>query len=1159
MRKVDRKPLRRAAWAGLLLACGWTGESGAPGATIDAPPAVAAMERRSLTAAALAAIPVAELRRNLPVRVAGVLTYFDGEWGFFFMQDETGGIHVRVPERELPLAAGQRVEVTGVTAMGNTTPYVDFATIRVLGPAPLPSPVPINISDLTRGTNRCQRVEVAGVIGAVESLGTRAMLHLHVEDEQINVLLRDVAPGNPALPSLVDARVRVVGVGGSIADRNRKIREFSVLVGGLDDIRVERPAPTAPFAQTLVRIAEVSGPCDGHRLRVRGNVIESYTRGRALIRDESGEMMIRLEDATPLWPDDTIEVVGFPIREHRKVILDHADVRLITASTKPRSAPAPTAMRVINKVPEVRLLRVEEAAKHYPVRLRGVVTFYEPENRLLFIRDAAAGLFVYPEETNLSVRAGQIVQVTGTTAPGNYVPSIDATRVTVEAEGELPLPKRIPASHLLTGSEDCEWIEMEGLVRRASLDGRIGWLVIESGGEECSVMVANVPPDSNVPALVGTMVRLRGACGTRTNSRRQIVGLKLFVPSPAQVQVMTSAEVDPFSLPRARVEDLSRFDSNYTTNRRVKVAGVVTVYRRSGFFIRDESGGLLVQSVEREPLRPGDMVEAVGFPGALNRTLRLTDAVVRKTGTAPLPEPKAVAPGEALAGQFDSERVEMTGRLVEISRWRDWPVLVLQAGSRVFEAHLMETNLPPAGQLARGCLLQLTGVCAAQSDEHGHSRSFRLLLNSIADVRVLERPPWWTWQHALVLAGSAGGLALAALAWVALLRGRVRQQTRQIRVQLEHEARLETRYRELFENANDLVFTAGLDGRITSFNRAAERITGYAREEAVGRPVTHFVPPGEATAFALLSGAGDGLSGLPASPRELTLLTKDGRRVPVEVNTQTIARNGEPAGLQAIARDISLRKQAEEAVRHLNATLERRVAERTADLEAANKELEAFSYSVSHDLRAPLRGIDGFSRALQEDCADRLGEEGKSYLQRVRAAAQRMSGLIDDMLSLCRISRVELIRETVDLSSLARAVEKELRADAPARHVEIGIAPGLSAHGDPRLLRIVLDNLLGNAWKFTQKNREARIEFGSEVRPDGRVFFVRDNGAGFDMQYAHKLFGAFQRLHGTSEFEGTGIGLATVQRIVFRHHGRIWAEGKLGEGATFYFTLPGPP
>ena len=248
--------------------------------------------------------------------------------------------------------------------------------------------------------------------------------------------------------------------------------------------------------------------------------------------------------------------------------------------------------------------------------------------------------------------------------------------------------------------------------------------------------------------------------------------------------------------------------------------------------------------------------------------------------------------------------------------------------------------------------------------------------------------------------------------------------------------------------------------------------------------------------------------------------------------------------------------ESEEQIRMHRDHLEEMVKQRTQALEAANRELEAFSYSVSHDLRAPLRAIDGFSLALVEDYGDRLDDAAKGYLQRVRGGAQKMGRLIDDMLQLARVARAELHYGEVDLSAMAEQIVHGLRALDPHREVQVSIAPRLAVSGDAGLLGILLQNLLGNAWKFTRDAPEAHIEFDSHHLQDGeRVFLVRDNGAGFDMRYVSKLFGAFQRLHTEDEFPGTGIGLATVQRVINLHGGRIWAEGKVGAGACFYFVL----
>ncbi len=254
---------------------------------------------------------------------------------------------------------------------------------------------------------------------------------------------------------------------------------------------------------------------------------------------------------------------------------------------------------------------------------------------------------------------------------------------------------------------------------------------------------------------------------------------------------------------------------------------------------------------------------------------------------------------------------------------------------------------------------------------------------------------------------------------------------------------------------------------------------------------------------------------------------------------------------------------AQEEIQCLNRELDQRVRQRTAELEAANRELEAFAYSVSHDLRAPLRSLDGFSMILLKDCVQKLDEKDKQHLLRIRSAAQRMEQLIEGLLTLSRVTRAEIRRQGINLSRMAREIVDELVESEPQRNVHVTIMPGMEVQADPQLLRVALTNLLGNAWKFTGTREQARIEFLRMTEQEAKdagyagtaVFYIRDNGAGFDMAYAQRLFSPFQRLHGVTEFPGTGIGLATVRRIIQRHGGRVWAEGHENVGATFYFTL----
>jgi PAS domain S-box-containing protein len=336
------------------------------------------------------------------------------------------------------------------------------------------------------------------------------------------------------------------------------------------------------------------------------------------------------------------------------------------------------------------------------------------------------------------------------------------------------------------------------------------------------------------------------------------------------------------------------------------------------------------------------------------------------------------------------------------------------------------------------------------------------------------------------------------------------------------------------------------DLRLSYMSPNIEPLLGYALPDVVGAPdfwAAHLHPEDlHRFQTALARALADGAEQLEL---EYRFRHRDGDyRTLYMVARLEYAEDGRPLNALGYALDITARKAAEQ-----------QVVERTVALEAANRELEDFSYAVSHDLRAPIRSIDGFSRVLLEDYADRLDAEGHDAIQRIHRATQRMTDLIDALLELSRVTRAKLHWERVDLSALVESIIAELQQMQPDRRVEFRIANGLAAHGDARLLRLALDNLLGNAWKFTGKQPRARIEFGVTAHDDRPAYFVRDNGAGFDAAYADKLFVTFQRLHSATAFPGTGIGLATVRRIIHRHGGRIWAEGAVDQGATFYFTL----
>jgi len=390
----------------------------------------------------------------------------------------------------------------------------------------------------------------------------------------------------------------------------------------------------------------------------------------------------------------------------------------------------------------------------------------------------------------------------------------------------------------------------------------------------------------------------------------------------------------------------------------------------------------------------------------------------------------------------------------------------------------------------------------------------------------------------------------------------------------------EERHKEMIAGISDVIAIMAVDGTLRYKSPNIERHFGWLPEDLVGTNGWETVHPDDLERIQ-----GEFLALLDEHDSVVTVeyryKCKDGGYKTIELTATNLTNSPLIDGVLMNYHDITERKQAEDEIQRLNAELEERVITRTAQRDAFNRELEAFAYSAAHDLRAPLRAIDGFSKIVIDDAAERLTPEEVEHLERVRAAAQRMAQMIDDLMGLSKVTRRPLLRREVDVSATAREVAEELRAAQPRRRVEVVVAPGMTAAADPALLRLVLVQLLDNAWKFTSHHDAARIEVGvaiadadadggggdgagdagAGVGDDGagreeRVFFVRDDGAGFDMAYAKQLFGAFQRFHAAGEFEGGGIGLAMVQRLVLRHGGRVWAAAEVEKGATFFFTLP---
>ncbi len=575
-------------------------------------------------------------------------------------------------------------------------------------------------------------------------------------------------------------------------------------------------------------------------------------------------------------------------------------------------APIPR-LPLLTRVEQIRNLTLDEANLGYPVRVRGVVTYFNLKKFDLFIQDFTAGVWVDNTKTKLVVKPGQLVEVEGDTAAPDFAPQVSKPRIRILGRAPMPVARRVSFNRMSSTKEDSQWVEVEGIVHIATKEGESLWLDVGVDGGRLIVEI----PDFRQPIpppLVDAKVRIHGACGAIFNRKNQLIGVILYVPGLTEVHVLEPPPADPFAIPARPIASLLRFTPKGASGHRVKVRGVVTLPQPGrSLFIKDETGGLYVHSQQMTTVQAGDRVEVAGFPSVGEYSAVLEDAVFRRIGTGPSPAPAPVTAAQALDGSHDADKVRIQARLLDVTSGAGQHALNMKADNVIFVSQLEDTRSRKSlAALAPGSLLQLTGICMVEADENRTPRSFRILLRSPDDIVLLERPPWWTTKHVARTMVIMAALIFAVLLWAVMLKRQVHEKTESIRGWLQREIALKALYQELFENANDMVFTCDLQGHFTSLNKAGLQITGYTKTEAVGINFADIVAP-ECSALArqmIQEGAQEG-----AKTYELEIVTKEGRRVCLDLGTRVICREGMPVAVQGIARDITERKRTHDALR----------------------------------------------------------------------------------------------------------------------------------------------------------------------------------------------------------------------------------------------------
>jgi PAS domain S-box-containing protein len=774
------------------------------------------------------------------------------------------------------------------------------------------------------------------------------------------------------------------------------------------------------------------------------------------------------------------------------------------------AAEAPDRSEVIQTAEQVRMLPPREAQSRIPVRLKGVVTFFDETLYSRFIQDHTAGLYLRESTNTPGLKPGDLVEVEGVTSQGEYAPIVEPSRVVVV--GHAPLPKAKPATfdQLASGREDSQFVQISGVVRSARFNEPSQHYVLElaTGGGRLSVFVPQVP----VPAteLVDSIVTARGVCSTLFNRRRQLFAIRLMVPRAEDFLVVTPSSGEPFSIASRTIDSLLQFDPEGTYGHRVKVAGTVSLQSPGNFlFIQDGDFGLKVQTTQADLVSLGDVVEVVGFPGQGAYTPVLEDAVYRKVKSGAAPDPTLVTVDQALSGTYDSRLVRINAKVLDRSRQSSGGFLVLESSNFIFQAHLSQPSTGDAfRELRNNSQILVSGICLIdpgqwQAGEQWRARSFQLLLRSPGDVEVLKEPPWWTLRRLLWIVGALLVSILGALGWVAFLRRKVQQQTGIIRQQMISDAALKERYEDLFENANDMVFTHDLAGRITSINRAGEKLLQSPRAKILNTSLVSWVAEDErADAQDWLKHAARGGE---LQPVEWHFLIGSGQKIRLDISSRLIEQNGREPEIESIARDITERRRLEREL-----------------LEISNREQRRIGHDLHDGVCQQLAGIayriDTLGFHLHEENRPEAGE------------ADTIAGLIGEVTAQARSVARGLFPVRLEENGLIAALE-ELADGASARFpTECSFEcqpPGPPALSNDKALHLyyIAQEALLNAVKH---GKAKRVRISLNVAGERYSLAIRDDGAGFDPAQRGRSGMGTQIMHYRAKVIGAALEIVSV-------------------------------
>jgi PAS domain S-box-containing protein len=1111
-------------------------------AVITARQAVAAATAPAVTnLSQLSAVSEALIQEGFEFQIEGVVNHVDRPWRLLWISDQGVPRFIYLPENSPEMSVGRRIRVVGRTAPGTRDFHPDSLRFEDLGPGQIPEPIAMSMSAPDSDAFHQRRVVMEGLVRSVDMLDvTHARLSVVQDGNDFEFLLK-VRTGELA-DGFVNARIRSTGVYSLEVNPTTRRTLRKLWIEAVAQVEVlDQLDAASKFIQPLVALGDLLQRQRDPVVRV-AVVVDRNEPGKPIeVHDATGRGRLTTWQATRFQPGEVIQAYGRPVVEGLEFGLKDAVIRR-WEGPRPETLSGSGTLR---QAAQIRGLPASEAAAHRPVQLWGVVTWYRGVDRALILNDSTAGIYVSLGTNRTEIPVGQLIELEGVTDTGAFAPVVLARTWRLGGPAPFPEPLRVSTEVAMSGAYDSQWIELSGVVRSVDQEWGLGRLTVMDGA--ASFMV-RLPDRPDLKALEGSLIRVRGAVTTRLSAQQRIQGISVW-PPPEPIRIEAAAWKDPMAAPLVALTNLTVVSTFQAANVWTRVQATVT-YSQAGTFTTVQSGDEAMVVFFRKPtaFQPGERIEVIGLPRfeRMRRVLREAEVLRRETG-AQL-EPSRPTAEQLLTPDYEARLVEIGGNVIQTPGFSGAPRWLLQSGALVFEAEAdgpSVTGSWPRFEL--GSWVTARGVCRFQLDERGQLGSLRLHLRGPEDFVLKSGPEWLNRRRATQILLLLAVAVAAILGWVFTLRTRVQQQTTEIAERFEAETALQNRYRELVDNATDMMVTQDLARSVLLANPAALRMLGRSAKEVLGHRFSEFVarechPVLEVALEAKLAGKA-------APPYEITLVRPDGSRVFVEINSRLVREDERAVRIESIGRDVTQRRKLEDRLRQ------------SQRMESVGR----LAAGVAHDFNNLLTVILGNSNLALT--SETLNEGDRESISAVAESAERAAALTRQLLTFSR--QQPMNRQRLDLNQAVQDLMRLLKK-VVGDHAELLWEPHTATRdvlADRTMIEQAVMNLVVNARDAVPRDGKISLSLKRcwvdatwvNTHPGVRAgeytgIVVRDTGHGMDAATKARVFEPF---FSTKEVgKGTGLGLAIVHGVAQQHGGWVDLESTVGVGTTFTLWFP---